>query len=122
MKNPYGPKQPSFLQYIVCYVIYVVLAAATVWFALQVRTNLIGMPLLFTGLDYRMVHLLDNVSVILMGLAVLLFIIVMEHLLRTRLQKNKFWPMVARIVAFDVIVIAFSYAGNFVLMKILLHT
>ncbi len=122
IRNKYGPKPPSALQYILCYVIYLALAGATVWFSLQVRVNVIAMPLAFTGLDYRLVHLLDNVSLLLTGLVVLLIIIVMEHLMRTRLQKNKFWPIVARIVAAEAIVIAFSYVANFVLMKMVLHT
>jgi hypothetical protein len=105
-----------------CYVVYLVLAGLTVWFSLQVRTNLISMPLAFTGLESPMVRLLDNVSLIVMGFIVLLIIISMEHLLRTRLKKNKFWPLVARIIAIEAIVIAFSYVANFMLMKIILHT
>lgn len=122
MENKYGFKTPSVLEYIMCYMVYLVLAGLTVWFSLQVRTNLISMPLAFAGLDNRMVRLLDNVSLIVVGFIVLMVIILMEHLLRTRLKRNKFWPLVARIVAIEAIVIAFSYVANFMLMKFILHT
>lgn len=113
--------QPGVLQYIVCYAVWVCLAIATIWLALQVKFNLIDQPLPFSGLDFRVVRVITDVGTILMGFITLVVIILMEHFLRTALVKNRFWSRVIRFVIIEAIVLGLSYAGNILLLKAFLN-
>jgi hypothetical protein len=103
-----------------CYAVWLGLVVATIWVALQVRANL-TQPLPFTGLDFRVIRVISIVSAIIVGFIALVSIIVLEHLLRTGLTKNRFWPRVVRIVIIEVVVLALSYALNFLVLRVLLH-
>ena len=121
MKNlPPGLNQPSFVQYIVCYVVWFCLAVMTIWLLLQVQTNLM-IPLRLSGMDYRQVTVINDVTLILMGFAALIVIILLEHLLRTSLRTRRFWTRVARTIVIEAIVLGISYAVIYLLPKVLLR-
>jgi hypothetical protein len=109
--------QPGVLQYIVCYAVWICLAVAAIWLAVQVKFNLLDQPLPFSGLDYRVVRVITDASTIIMGFITLVIIILMEHFLRLALTKSRFWPVAIRIVIIEAIVLALSYAGNLLLLK-----
>jgi hypothetical protein len=100
--------QPSVLQYILCYIIWIVLAIGTVFLVLQVRANLMT-PLVMLPIDPRTVIVINDVTTIIFGFFALISIIVMEHLLRTGLAKRNFWPRVARVLIILALVLGLSY-------------
>jgi hypothetical protein len=119
MKNSvYGIKTPSFLQYVLCYALWIVMAAGTVYLLLQVQINLIT-PIRLTSIDYRMVSVINLFTIFITGVIGLVTIILLEHFLRTRLGTRKFWPTVARTVVIEAIILAVSYAIMYILPRIL---
>ena len=57
-----------------------------IWLLVQGQINLI-MPFRLSGIDYRMVSVINNTSWIILGFIALVLIIVLEHYLRTGLEK-----------------------------------
>jgi hypothetical protein len=112
-------KQPSLIQYVICYVVWVILAVATVWIGLQIRVNLIQMPLPFSGLDSRVVRVIEDATLIITGFILLVTMILLEHGLRTGLTNGRFWRRVASSIIALAILLGVSYGANILLMKAL---
>jgi hypothetical protein len=100
--------QPSILQYIACYIIWIILAVGTIFLILQVRSNLMT-PVVMLPIDPRTVIVINDVSTIIFGFIALVSIIIMEYILRTGLVKRNFWPRVARVIIILAVVLGLSY-------------
>ena len=116
MKNPAGIIQPSPMQYVLCYAIWIVLSVGTIWLGQQVRVNLIQYPLPFSGINYWVVGAINQASFFISGLITLVAILVMEHYMRRGVEKGKFWPRVLRIVIILAVVLGLSYAANWIML------
>ena len=106
--------QPSLLQYVICYAVWVALAVISVFLILQVRVNLLQSIALFLIPDPRVMRVIDNASIFGLGVIILIAILVMEHWFRTGLAKRVFWSRVARAIVIIAIVFGLSYGINIV--------
>lgn len=116
---PASLKRPNIWRYALCYIIWFALAGSMIWLLVQGQINLI-MPFRLSGIDYRMVSVINNTSWIILGFIALVLIIVLEHYLRTGLEKGRFWSRVARSIIVEAIVLAVVYIGAPLLLKVLL--
>jgi hypothetical protein len=117
--NVIGVHQPSLVQYVLCYVIWIIVAVSTIWLLIQAQFNMM-MPLRLSGIDYRMISVINDASLILMGIIALAVIIILEYYLRIGVEKGKFWPRVARAITTEAILLAIVYIAAPVLLKVLL--
>jgi len=120
VKNPPGIYQPSPWQYILCYAVWMVLSAITVWLGQQVRVNLIQHPMPFSGVNYWVVGAMNQISFFVSGLLTLIGILVMEHYLRRGVEKQNFWPRVLRIVIILAVILGASYLANRIMFAVFL--
>ena len=120
MKNTAGIFQPTPMQYVLCYAIWIVLSVVTIWLGQQVRVNLIQHPMPFSGINYWTVGAMNQVSFLVSGLLTLIGILVMEHYLRRGIEKGKFWPRVLRVVIILAVVLGVSYLANRIMLAIFL--
>ncbi len=120
MNNPPGIYQPGPRQYILCYAVWIVLSAITVWLGQQVRTNLIQHPMPFSGLNYWVVGAINQISFLVSGLLTLIGILVMEHYLRRGIEKQNFWPRVLRVAIILAAILGGSYLANRIMFAIFL--
>lgn len=120
MKNPPGIYQPRPWQYVLCYAVWIVLSAITVWLGQQVRVNLIQHPMPFSGINYWVVGAMNQISFFVSGLLTLIAILVMEYYLRRGVEKQNFWPRVLRVVIILAVVLGASYLANRIMFAIFL--
>ncbi len=100
--------QPSIMQYVVCYAIWLCMAVATIFLAMQVRANLLT-PVFLLPIDPRTLIVVNDATIFTFGIVALISILVMEYLLRTGLTRHNFWPRVARLIVILAIVLGLSY-------------
>jgi len=104
--------QPSLLQYVICYAVWLVLSAMIIWLMVQLRLNLLDITLLLNLGPWA--HLLiDRWGLVVLGILAMGAIVVLEHYLRTGLAKKRFWPRAAYAFFIMAIALAFSYAFLF---------
>ncbi|MCS7061163.1 MAG: hypothetical protein RMN25_08335 [Anaerolineae bacterium] len=120
MKNSAGIYRPSPWRYVLCYTVWIILAGITIWLGQQVRVNLIQHPLPFSGINYWVVGAINQVSFFVSGLLTLIGILVMEHYLRRGIEKQKFWPRVARVIVILAVLLGASYVANRIMLSIFL--
>ncbi len=116
---PVSLKRPSIWQYALCYIVWFAVVGSMIWLLVQGQYNLIT-PIRLSGIDYRVVSVINNTSWILIGLTTLILIVVLEYVLRTGLEKGRFWSHVARSIIVEAIVLAVVYIGAPLLLKVLL--
>ena len=116
---PVSLKRPSIWQYALCYIVWFAVVGSMIWLLVQGQYNLIT-PIRLSGIDYRVVSVINNTSWILIGLTTLILIVVLEYILRTGLEKGRFWSRVARSIIVEAIVLAVVYIGAPLLLKVLL--
>jgi hypothetical protein len=114
MKKSTELSRPSIVQYIVCYIVWAIFSAMSIWLLLTVRINLLQ-PLIFAQIDPRTLRVIDNFSLIIIALIVVAAIFLIEHTLRKALEKGYFWTRVARVAIVEVGVLGASYLLQFVL-------
>ncbi len=112
-----GIHKHSFLEYLLCYVIWLIVAGTTIWLILQAQINMM-LPLRLSGIDARMITFINDASLILVGVIALVVIILLEHYLRVGVDKGQFWPRVARAITIEAIMMGVVYIGAPVLLKI----
>ena len=110
-KPPYL-SQPSLLEYVICYAVWLVLSAMIIWLMVQLRLNLLDISLVL-NLGPWVQLLIDRWSFLVLGLLALGAIVVLEHALRTGLAKKRFWPRAAYAFFAVAIALGFSYAFLF---------
>lgn len=76
--------------YVACYVIWFALCAATFVLIVNLRSNLLDLAYL-TGGRQEMVGLVDRLGIILLGVLFIVVILVIEHKLRTGIEKGLLW-------------------------------
>lgn len=115
MMNPY---RPSAWLYVACYAIWFALCAATFWLIVQLRANLLDLAYL-TGNAREMVGLIDRFGIILLGILFIVIILVMEHKLRTGIEKGLLWRRALTYAGVLLVVIVISHVLQFIAAQIL---
>jgi hypothetical protein len=82
--------RPNPLLYVACYVIWFALCAATFVLIVNLRSNMLDVVSL-TGGRQEMAGLVDRFGIILLGVLFIVVILVMEHKLRTGIEKGLLW-------------------------------
>ena len=100
------------LRYVIAYVALLVLAAGGVLMMLSLRLRLLLlMPL--TG--PRIMALLDNVGVYLLGAGWLFGVVFLEHHLRRGAETNALWPRIGRVALIEAVILAALFALSLLL-------
>lgn len=82
--------RPNPLLYVACYAIWFALCAAMFVLIVNLRSNLLDLVNL-TGGRQEMAGLVDRFGIILLGVLFIVVILVMEHKLRTGVEKGLLW-------------------------------
>lgn len=105
-QRPYGrtahPWQTA-LTYIACYVIWLAYGALSLWTVLQVRNALLG---LLPVIGPWVMGAVDKFGILILGLIALIWVLYLEHYLRTGVDVGRFWRRVLIAGAGQVIVLA----------------
>ena len=117
--NIVGTQKHRALEYVLCYVIWIIVAGATIWLLIQAQINMM-LPIRLSGAIPAMVTFINDGSLILIGIVALVVIILQEHYLRVGVEKARFWPRVARAITLEAILLAVVYIGAPILLKVLL--
>jgi len=117
--NIVGMQKHRTVEYILCYVIWIVLAGTSIWLLIQGQIYMMG-PIRLSSAVPAMVTFINDGSLILIGIVALVVIILLEHYLRVGVEKAKFWPRVARAITLEAILLAIVYIGAPLLIKVLL--
>ena len=110
--------QPSVLQWIICYIVWICLAIASILLILQVRSNLIT-PIFLLPIDPRTLTVINQSTIFVFGIVGLIAILVMEYFLRTGVAKKAFWPRVARLIVILAVLLGVSYAVQILAMALM---
>ena len=112
--------RPSAWLYVACYAIWFALCAAMFWLIVNLRSNMLDLVAL-TGGKSEMVGLVDRFGTILLGILFIVVILVLEHNLRTGIEKGLLWKRAIRATAILLIAIAISYVLQFVAAQLMLR-
>ncbi len=110
--------QPPLVQYVICYAVWVCLAIGSVYLVLQVRANIMT-PIFLMRIDPRTLILINDATVFVFGILALIYILVMEYVLRTGVMRKNFWPRVARLVVILAVILGLSYAVQIISMALM---
>lgn len=83
-------QRPNPLHYVACYVIWFALCALMFVLIVNLRSNMLDLVSL-TGGGREMAGLVDRFGIILLGVLFIVVILVMEHKLRTGIEKGLLW-------------------------------
>lgn len=111
-------QRPNPLLYVACYAIWFALCAATFWLIVNLRANMLDLAYL-TGGRQEMVGLVDRFGIILLGVLFIIVILVMEHKLRTGIEKGLLWKRAITATAILVGVIVVSYILQFAAARLM---
>lgn len=112
MKKSVELMNPTALQIVVCYAVWLCLAAMSIWLLLTVRNNL-SLAYAFTEPHPFAMHAFQNFSFVIMALVIVVALYLIEHYVRTGLKKDVFWPRVAKVVVIEFIVLVLSFGAQF---------
>jgi hypothetical protein len=94
--------------YLACYAIWLALSALGIWLIYAARPVLFSLAI-WLRLDPWQVQALDNFSVVTMGLIWLVGILLLEHLLRQGVEKNRLWVRAARAFVIEALALGLCY-------------
>lgn len=119
--NIAGMQKHRALEYILCYVIWILMAGTSIWLLIDAQSNMM-LFVRMSASNPAMVTVINDTSLIVLGFAALAFIILLEHYLRIGVEKGKFWPRLARAIMLEAIILAVAYIGAPILLRVLLKT
>jgi hypothetical protein len=111
-------RRPSAFQYLACYVVCVPLAALSMWTLLQLRVNLLDLMGILRPHPFVTIAV-DKFGVFILAVAALAVLVVLEHQLRTGLERHQFGARVLRIAILMGIVLTTSYSLQYAGLAIL---
>lgn len=100
-------EQPGWLQYLICYLVFSVFAAAAALFLFRVRLNFIQISF-YLGNNRIVTKGISNIAVLIFGILILSSIIFIEDYLRNGVHKGLFWRRVLQISIVEAILFALS--------------
>jgi hypothetical protein len=115
---PASLRKPGWAQYLACYVVFVPVAVLAVWTMLQLRVNLLDLMGILRPHPFITIAI-DKFGVFVLAVLGLAALVVIEHLLRTGLERDQFWPRALRIAIFLATVLAMSYGLQYAALAIL---
>ena len=105
MKDSRGLRQSAPL-YLLCYLFWFALSAATIWTLLQFRNALLD---LLPVIGPWSMSAVDKFGVLILGLVAMGWIIYLEDYLRKSVQTDRFWRRVWRVSLIHLIVLGVAY-------------
>lgn len=94
-QGPYeGRARPSWqtvFNYVACYVFWFAYGALSVWTILQYRDAILG---LLPVIGPWVMGAVDKFGILLLGLLALIWVLYLEHYLRTGVENGRFWRRV----------------------------
>ena len=105
------------LRYVVCYTLWLVLAALALWLMLQLRGNLIDTVVFFDWGPW-VLGALDKFGILLLGVAWLVFVLFAEHYLRQGIEQERLFPRAARVALWVGVPLLLSYGLQFLMVQL----
>lgn len=107
-------RRPSVLLNVISYLLWLVLSAAIVWLALQVRGLLVA-GMMWLRLNPWAVRAFDRWGIFLLGMVALVAIFWLEGYLRSGVEQGRFWPRAGRFVLVFGVAAALALAGDWLI-------
>ncbi len=114
--RPYERNQPTWqktLYYVACYLLWFAYGALSLWTVLQYRDALL---LLLPVIGPWIMGALDKFGLLLFGLIALIWILYLEHYLRTGVEVGRFWNRAIRAGVIQIAILALAYAFQWIAM------
>jgi hypothetical protein len=93
------------LLYLTCYILWFGYGALSLWTILQYRDALLG---LLPIIGPWIMGAVDKFGLLFLGLLALIWVLYMEHYLRTGVEEDKFWPRVLRVTVIQFVVLGIA--------------
>jgi len=100
---------------ITCYAAWITFSAVALWALLQVRETLVALAIL-TGVAAKLVLVLDRWSVVPLGMAWIIIIVVMENYLSTGLRAGRSRERIRRVAVTEVGILGVLYVLQWLLL------
>jgi hypothetical protein len=93
------------LLYLTCYILWFGYGALSLWTILQYRDALLG---LLPIIGPWVMGAVDKFGLLFLGLLALIWVLYIEHYLRTGVEENKFWQRALRVTVIQVLVLGIA--------------
>lgn len=108
---------PRWVSYILCYLIWLVLAAGAVWLMLQLRLNLLDIAMA-ANVNPWALGAIDKFGLLLLGLGWLVAVFIVENYLRMGVERGVLWRRIGRIAAVEAGLLLASHAVSWLMTGI----
>lgn len=112
--KPTGFALPRWISYILCYLIWIVLAAGAVWLMLQLRINLLDIAMA-ANVNPWALGAIDKFGLLLLGLGWIVGVFIVENYLRLGVERGVLWRRIGRVTAIEAGLLLASYALSWVI-------
>jgi hypothetical protein len=93
------------LLYLTCYVLWFVYGALSLWTILQYRDAILG---LLPVIGPWIMGAVDKFGILFLGLLALIWVLYLEHYLRTGIEENKFWSRALKVAVIQLVVLGIA--------------
>lgn len=94
--------------YLACYALWIGLSALGVWLIFAARAALFDLSI-WLRLNPWQVHAVENFGIVTLGLIWLVGILLLEHLLRQGVERNRLWVRAARAFVIEALALGLCY-------------